>query len=45
MAMLGKTVCYINSSRIALMRRVKTLKHKPKTIKKDWFINISFVKG
>lgn len=28
MAMLGKTICYINSSCIALMWWVKTLKHK-----------------
>lgn len=33
MAMLGKTICYINSSCIALMRWVKTLEHKIK--KKD----------
>lgn len=30
MAMLGKTICYINSSCIALMRRVKTLEQKMK---------------
>lgn len=28
MAMLGKTVCYINSSGITLMRWVKTLKEE-----------------
>lgn len=34
MAMLGKTICYINSSCIALMRWVKTLEHKMRE-KKD----------
>lgn len=39
MAMLGKTICYINSSCIALMRWVKTLEHKiKKKIRKDYFI-------
>lgn len=46
MAMLGKTICYINSSCVALMWWVKTLEHKIKkeVIKKLNFINCCFVK-
>lgn len=47
MAMLGKTVCYINSSCVALMRWVKTLEHKIKkkeAINKVDFVNCCFAK-
>lgn len=46
MAMLGKTICYINSSCVALMRWVKTLEQKGKNqvIKKVHFIKCCFVK-
>lgn len=40
MAMLGKTVCYINSSCVALMRWVKTLEHK---IKKEVIKKLSLL--
>lgn len=46
MAVLGKTIRYVNSSGVALMRWVKTLQHKRKKelIKNVNFINCCFVK-